>query len=261
MESGKSAAPNIVDAVKRSIEVMQENLSEPLSIDDIAGFAMYSKFHFSREFQRVTGVSPGRFLSAMRIREAKRLLLTTDLTVTAISHTVGYNSVGTFSSRFSASVGISPSDYRRFNGFVHSVKLARKPDTGPGSSVCGSVTAPEGADLGLIFLGLFPTRVPEGKPVSCTVLPLPGPFEITGVPAGTWFLLGHSVPGHACEALTEDQAVHVGSLGPLEIRRDAPVSPTAFRLREMRVLDPPILVALQRVRSKAFETDIVRAAG
>ncbi|MYR26625.1 AraC family transcriptional regulator, partial [Streptomyces sp. SID4945] len=84
---------------------------------------------------------------------------------------------------------------------------------------------------------------------------------ITGVPAGTWFLLGHSVPGHACEALTEDQAVHVGSLGPLEIRRDAPVSPTAFRLREMRVLDPPILVALQRVRSKAFETDIVRAAG
>lgn len=258
MESGKRTAPTIVDAVKRSIETMRENLSEPLSIDDIAGFAMYSKFHFSREFQRVTGVSPGRFLSAMRIREAKKLLLTTDLTVTDISHMVGYSSVGTFSSRFSDSVGIAPSAYRRFNGFVHSVKVGRRRDAR--GSVYGSVTAPEGADLGLLFLGLFPTRVPEGKPASCTILSLPGPFKITGVPAGTWFLLGHSVPGHACEALTEDQAVHVGALGPLEVRRDTPLGPTEFRLRGKRVLDPPILVALQRVRSEAFQTDIVRAA-
>lgn len=259
MESGKRTVPTIVEAVERSIETMRKNLAEPLSIDDIAGFAMYSKFHFSREFQRVTGVSPGRFLSAMRIREAKRLLLTTDLTVTTISHMVGYSSVGTFSSRFSGSVGVAPSTYRRLNGFVPSVKISGK--QGSGGSVCGSVTAPDGADLGLIFLGLFPTRVPEGKPVSCTVLSYPGPFEITNVPAGTWFLLGHSVPGHACEALTEEQAVHVGSLGPLEVRRDAPLGPTDFRLRGMRILDPPILVALQRVRSEAFEADIARAAG
>jgi len=48
----------IVRAVERSIETMREHLDEKLTVDDLARSAMFSRFHFSRVFQRATGVSP-----------------------------------------------------------------------------------------------------------------------------------------------------------------------------------------------------------
>lgn len=103
-------------AVERAIETMQNNLGERVTIDDMARSAMFSKFHFSRMFQRATGLSPGRFLTALRFEEAKRLLVSTSFTVSDISHQVGYNSVGTFSTRFRSSVGVSPTAYRQLVG-------------------------------------------------------------------------------------------------------------------------------------------------
>lgn len=100
-------------AVGRAIENMRANLGERLTVDDLARSAMYSKFHFSRAFLRVTGVPPRRFLSSLRLQEAMRLLDSTSLTVAEISHRVGYASVGTFGSRFQSSVGVSPTTYRR----------------------------------------------------------------------------------------------------------------------------------------------------
>ncbi|MFD0592037.1 helix-turn-helix domain-containing protein [Catellatospora coxensis] len=79
---------------------------------------MFSKFHFSRMFQRVTGLSPGRFLSALRLQQAKQLLVTTSFNVSDISLRVGYTSVGTFSTRFTRSVGLSPTIYRRRHGIT-----------------------------------------------------------------------------------------------------------------------------------------------
>ncbi|MEU6405182.1 AraC family transcriptional regulator [Streptomyces sp. NPDC046985] len=258
MSDGNHAISSIELAVERAAAAMRENFRDALSLGDMAECAMYSKYHFSREFRRVTGVSPARFLSALRIQEAKKLLLTTDMTVTAVSHTVGYSSVGTFSARFASSVGIPPTEYRRRQGFVESVDPA---DYAPiGGTVSGTVIAPPDADLGLVFLGLFPSRVPEGQPVRCTVLRKPGPFEIGNVPMGLWYLLGHSVPTAAREALTDDQAVHVGNFGPIDIRSGATAVRVDFPLRGMRILDPPVLLALQRVRSDAFEGGLVPEA-
>ena len=58
-------------AVQRVIEAMRANLGEELTVEEMARTAMFSKFHFSRVFQRVTGISPGRFLAAMRLQKAK----------------------------------------------------------------------------------------------------------------------------------------------------------------------------------------------
>src|SRR6266498_4177172 len=93
--------------------MMRTNLGEQLTVDDLARAAMFSKFHFTRIFQRVTGVSPGRFLSALRLQRAKYLLLSTSLNVADISLRVGYSSVGTFSSRFSRRVRLSPLSFWR----------------------------------------------------------------------------------------------------------------------------------------------------
>ncbi|MDH6124908.1 AraC family transcriptional regulator [Kitasatospora sp. GP82] len=243
----------IEQAVVRAVEAMSANIGEPLTIDDMARTAMYSKFHFSREFQRVTGVSPRRFLSALRFQEAKRLLIATGMTVTEISHRVGYTSVGTFSSRFTSSVGVSPTAYRQLGGFTTQIRTQSQPAAREGRSTTlrGEVRAPVVGDLGLIFLGLFPGRIPQGRPVRCTVLTRPGPFVLEDVPPGSWHLLGHSVPKALGEQLMPDQQVSVGSVGPIEVRPDVPVLPIDFRFRAMRTLDPPVLLALLDVRSEA----------
>ncbi|MBC6467403.1 helix-turn-helix transcriptional regulator [Actinomadura alba] len=91
---------------------MYARLGEPITIDDMARSAMYSKFHFTRMFQQAIGVPPGRFLTSVRFREAERLLLSTSLSVTEIAERVGYSSLGTFSAKFKSTFGLSPSVYR-----------------------------------------------------------------------------------------------------------------------------------------------------
>jgi AraC-like DNA-binding protein len=238
------------------IEMMRANLSEQITVDDMARAARFSKFHFSRVFQRVTGVSPGRFLSAMRIQEAKHLLLTTSLSIADITFQVGYNSVGTFSTRFKESVGLSPTDYRRLEGHANDIAtLDRRRDL-ESATLKGEIIPPSDRDVGMVFVGLFPDWIPQGYPVRCTVLEAPGTYELTGVPPGTWHLLGHAVaPGqeHAAGFDPDVQALVVGANGPLAIRSDTGQERADLQLRPMRILDPPILLALLDVRRAALD--------
>ncbi|MFD0201553.1 MULTISPECIES: helix-turn-helix transcriptional regulator [Saccharothrix] len=236
---------------------MHENIGEQFTIDDMARTANYSKFHFSRAFQRVTGVSPGRFLAAIRLQEAKRLLVSTSLTVTDISHRVGYTSVGTFSSRFRSSVGISPTTYRQLGGFAVHIPMARRAGNPRSATVQGEISAPLGGAHGLIFIGLFPDGIPQGSPIRCTVLSRPGPFVLTSVPPGTWHLLAHSVAlGHESMLgdgpFSDGLALSVASSGPITIRPGVPVRHADLTLRPIRVLDPPVLLALLDVRTVAL---------
>lgn len=106
-------APVTHQAVERAIWTIHQRLSEDLLVDDLAAAAHFSKFHFSRIFKRATGLSPRDYLSQVRYSTAVRLLLTTSKSVTEITHEVGYNSVGTFSSRFHRVYGHSPSEFRQ----------------------------------------------------------------------------------------------------------------------------------------------------
>ncbi|MEJ2856053.1 MULTISPECIES: helix-turn-helix transcriptional regulator [unclassified Saccharothrix] len=239
---------------------MHENIGEQFTIDDMARTANYSKFHFSRAFQRVTGVSPGRFLAAIRLQEAKRLLVSTTLTVTDISHRVGYTSVGTFSSRFRSSVGVSPTTYRQLGGFAPHIPMARRGSDPRTASVQGEIAAPIGGARGLIFVGLFPDGIPQGSPIRCSVLHRPGPYVLTNVPPGTWHLLAHSVaPGRETMLgngpFADDLALSVASFGPITVRPGAPLRHADLTLRPICVLDPPVLLALLDVRTIALGAD------
>lgn len=99
-------------AIERSIKAMWNHHADPLSLGQLAETAFYSKFHYSRMFNEATGTSPGRFLAAIRLFMAKRHLLETAASVSDITYRVGYNSLGTFTSRFTRSVGIAPTRYR-----------------------------------------------------------------------------------------------------------------------------------------------------
>jgi AraC-like DNA-binding protein len=238
----------------RVIETMRERLGEPLTIDDMARTAMFSKFHFTRIFRRVTGLSPGRFLSAMRLQRAQELLVTTSLNVADISYQVGYNSVGTFSSRFARSVGLSPTEYRQHGGFAPEVRLDRVAHNGhPRGAVRGAVLAPPGTHLGWVFIGLFPDLIRQGRPVACVVLPSPGTYLLENVPTGTWHLVAtsiashhdlsarHTVPHHRHPT---NRALYVGRQPAFTVPPDTVVGHSDLRLRPSRAIDPPLLLAL-----------------
>jgi len=68
--------------------------------------------HFSRQFRLAFGESPYSYLMTRRVERAMSLLRTTDASVTDICHAVGSSSLGTFSTRFTELVGVSPRAYR-----------------------------------------------------------------------------------------------------------------------------------------------------
>jgi AraC family transcriptional regulator len=100
------------DVIGHVVEEIYERFSEPITIEDLARSARYSRFHLTRMFQQAMGVPPSQFLTSVRIQEAKRLLLSTSLSVKEIAARVGYSSHGTFSAKFKNTVGFSPSAYR-----------------------------------------------------------------------------------------------------------------------------------------------------
>jgi AraC-like DNA-binding protein len=236
------------EVVEHVIHKMRQNLGEQLTVDDMARTAMFSKFHFSRVFHRVTGVSPGRFLSAMRLNEAKRLLMETPLTVATISHRVGYTSVGTFTSRFTSSVGMSPTTFRRLRGLSSLTKVDNEwlPGTCTASIRC-DIRAPGREDLGPVFVGVFPDRIPEGRPISCNILDRAGPCELENVPNGIWYVL--TVAAARSEALSCWPAMGsdpplVGLGGPVSIDPINTITHVDITLEPMQTIDPPILLAL-----------------
>ncbi|WBB75818.1 helix-turn-helix transcriptional regulator [Micromonospora sp. WMMD1128] len=92
---------------------MRGDLGGDLPLNVLARTALFSPFHFHRIFRAVTGETPARFLAALRMAQARRLLLHSRLTVGAICARVGYTSVGSFTTQFTRLVGVPPEQFRR----------------------------------------------------------------------------------------------------------------------------------------------------
>lgn len=92
---------------------MTRRLDENLTLQDMADSAALSVYHFARVFHQETGMPPAMYLANLRLDEAKRLLLSTSLRVMEVCYQVGYNSVGTFTSRFKQEVGMPPGQFRK----------------------------------------------------------------------------------------------------------------------------------------------------
>lgn len=101
-----------VAAVERAIEAMKAGIDRPLPLSDIASCGGYSPYHFHRVFREITSVTPGRFLAALRMAAARRLLLHRSMTVAEIGLRVGYTSLGTFTTQFAKLTGLPPARFR-----------------------------------------------------------------------------------------------------------------------------------------------------
>lgn len=101
--------------LRRAKDLMDRDYGLPLGIDQLARVAGCSRHYFVRSFREAYGETPGRYLTMRRIERAKDLLRSVNLTVTEICMLVGFASLGSFSSRFTELVGMSPSEYRARN--------------------------------------------------------------------------------------------------------------------------------------------------
>ena len=96
----------------RAKDLADARYFEPLGVDDLAGAAGLSRAHFSREFRRAFGESPHAYLLTRRLERAAALLRTTDNSVAEICLAVGLTSVGSFTTSFTRTFGMSPTAYR-----------------------------------------------------------------------------------------------------------------------------------------------------
>ncbi|KAB8163895.1 helix-turn-helix domain-containing protein [Streptomyces sp. 3MP-14] len=91
---------------------MDREYARPLDVPALARIALMSPGHFSRSFRAAYGETPYNYLMTRRVERAKALLRRGDLSVTEVCFAVGCTSLGSFSSRFTELVGVSPSAYR-----------------------------------------------------------------------------------------------------------------------------------------------------
>jgi AraC-like DNA-binding protein len=97
----------------RARDLLRDWEDEPLSVSAVARASGLSHFHFIRLFKAVFGETPHRYRSRAQIEKAKHLLILTDLSITDVCMSIGFSSVGSFSTLFLRRAGMSPSEFQR----------------------------------------------------------------------------------------------------------------------------------------------------
>ena len=245
-------------AVERVITSARGRLCEPISLRDMSRVAYLSAFHFNRVFHQITGLPPTKFISALRLEEAKRLLLNTEMSITDICFEVGYNSLSTFTRRFNQSVGLGPREFRYLAERItpaaveslcaHYAELTERATHRPAFEGVEGLVESSKPSEGIIFVGLFPAHIPQSRPVAGALLTSPAAFRIGPVPDGIYHLLAAALPrlGDTLGYLLPDSAnVSVGAWnGPVIVSQGKANGPFNISLRPMALTDPPLLVSL-----------------
>lgn len=240
-------------AVERTIQAMHTHMQEGLALEDLASIAYLSPFHFHRVFRRLIGIPPGEFLSALRLQRARQLLLTTSMSVTDICFSVGYTSTGSFTSRFTQLVGLSPRLLRqRAYAFEPAESKPVEFDLTtsfylPNKRTLTGLISTPGTFRGTIYVGVFPGPIPQGAPVRCTRLNGPGRYMLTNLADGVYHLRAAAFPEatelQAC--LLPGERMLLGNNGsPLIVRHGQVFGDPDLELHPPRLIDPPLVMGL-----------------
>jgi AraC-like DNA-binding protein len=98
--------------ILRAVKFIERNCSAPLTLEEIAGVACLSKFHFSRVFKSHLGVSPKQFILTRRINRALALMRNPDLNISTVALQAGFNELGELTRQFRKLTGLTPSAFR-----------------------------------------------------------------------------------------------------------------------------------------------------
>lgn len=106
-------APVTFRRLCRARDVLRDADAQGLSVAELARQSGISPYHFIRQFQALFGQTPHQLRIAARLERAKELLVADGASVTDVCMTIGFSSVGSFSSLFARRIGASPTAYRR----------------------------------------------------------------------------------------------------------------------------------------------------
>lgn len=242
--------------------------AEPVAVSDAADHVGYSPFHLARSFEQHLGVPPGQFLTTHRFHLAKQLLLHSDDPVIDVCLAAGFASVGTFTTRFGAAVGSSPTAFRRLPHVLADSppRPIQVPGGVPdGGVVCGSVSLSRAAAALIgeqvsVYVGLFRARAARGFPVSGMLLAEPGEFLLSEIPPGTYWLLSSALPARAdpLAQLVPARSVVGRSPLPVQVTAATPWHSRRVELDAAPEWAAPVLVALPALASEASRSWIVR---
>lgn len=241
------------------INYMREHTDRELTVAELADKFGYSKFHFSREFKKLIGVTPNEYWAALKM-ERSLLELSRSSSILNAQLKTGYQSTGTFASTFLKTTGLTPGQYqneiqklgmfyiaksqedRAQSIFTHYSFNKKDASTLQEKVLSITCNVPENFK-GIIFVGLFKKPFPTGVPIVGKALIKTTQCVIDQVPNGEYYLLACAIRdslnpldyfflNHAPRDLHRTP-IHF----PLE--KDKEIS---FTLREPLPTDPAILI-------------------
>jgi AraC family transcriptional regulator len=100
-------------AVRRAMAYIRDNPDRAISLQELAGAAGLSRFHFSRVFKHHLGLSPARYVERIRIEQAKALIVSGEMSLAHVALAVGFADQSHFSRRFRFQEGRTPAAFAR----------------------------------------------------------------------------------------------------------------------------------------------------
>ncbi|MCR6098003.1 helix-turn-helix transcriptional regulator [Salipaludibacillus agaradhaerens] len=246
---------NHYSEIEDAILYMKQHLDDPLSLSHLARHISYSPYHFSRLFKQKTGLSPIYYVASLRMQKAKDLLLRTDLTIRDIGLEIGQQSLGTFTTRFTQRIGLSPSRFRKtaHEAPSHLEALSKLSNwstssinyVGEYADMTGTVSTSE-PFKGIILIGLFPKPIPEGRPLYGTLILDRGNFRFTQVKPGRYYLMATSVSWGmtSIDYMLPYQTLRTRTKYPITVKPFSSIPHQDVMLYPPKLDDPPILISL-----------------
>ena len=115
-KSLNSASQNSSAVLSSILEYFKNNYGKQINVTEYFESIGYSYHHLRHTFKEIYGVSPNQYLTKIRIEAAKKLLLSTDLSIEDISKKSGFNSLSHFTSNFKKYTGKTPAEFRSERG-------------------------------------------------------------------------------------------------------------------------------------------------
>ena len=95
------------------VEYIEANLSEKITLSDLAKVVNLGKYYFSRSFKKYTSMTPYDYVLQLRIKRAKKLLQFSDLSICDVALECGFGSQSHLCKHFRNKLGITPTNYRK----------------------------------------------------------------------------------------------------------------------------------------------------
>jgi AraC family transcriptional regulator len=103
-----------ISRINCTFDHIESNLEKPMTLEELAGVAGFSKFHFTRIFHAIAGETPFRFILRLRIEKAAAMIRANSReSITGIAYSCGFSDISVFSRNFRDHFGASATRYRK----------------------------------------------------------------------------------------------------------------------------------------------------